>query len=113
MSAPTNKPTEPDPNFESPANFTKSFMNNPLMKVRVWLVVGGVLLILFFGLRLPTARAWVDEELQELKKKNLDLPQAYVEKAVLFEQWRAVLALGMGIVFIGLGIMLKGFPLPI
>ncbi len=91
-------------------NFTQSFLQNPLLKVRVWLVVAGILLILFFGLRLPTARAWVEDE---VRRTQLDLPQAQVDRAVLFEQWRAALSIGLGFIFVALGIMLKDQPLPI
>jgi hypothetical protein len=98
--------TAPDGN----RNFTQSFLQNPLLKVRVWLVVAGILLVLFFGLRLPTARAWVEDE---VRKAQLDLPKAQVDRAVLFEQWRAALSMGLGFIFIALGIMLKDQPLPV
>jgi hypothetical protein len=91
-------------------NFTQSFLKSPLLKVRVWLVVAGILMILFFGLRLPTARAWVEDE---VRRALLDLPKAQVDRAVLFEQWRAALSIGLGFIFIALGIMLKDQPLPV
>src|SRR5579862_8954992 len=100
----------PEEILDSPTPFTKSFLQSPLLKVRLWLVVAGVLLILFFGFRLPTARAWVEDQ---VRNEHLNLPKAQVDKSVLFEQWRAALCIGLALIWIVLGVLLKEQPMPI
>ena len=107
--APTREESAQSP-VDSPTPFTKSFLKSPLLKVRLWLVVAGVLLILFFGFRLPTARAWVEDE---VRHEHLDLPKAQLDRSVLFEQWRAALSIGLALILITLGILLKDQPLPV
>ncbi len=82
----------------------------PLNKVRVWLALGGILLVLIYGLRFPTARRLVEEEINE---KHLNFSPTQVDREVRYEQLRAAVAVAIGAGFIVLGIILKGFPVPI
>ena len=108
MAAKINKPGEPDPDFESPPTSRGLSLTIRSKKSKYGWGLAVFYLILFLAAALPTARALGFED--ELKRLKLDLPQAQVEKAVLFEQWRAALAIALGVVFIALGVMLKELP---
>jgi hypothetical protein len=78
---------------------------------RGWMIFIGIVLVLWHGFELATAR---DQLTKELRKQGIQVfNQAEFEKVLVFVQLIVGAAIALGVVFIVLGLMVKSYPVPI